>query len=89
MDNQVHKFVVNNQDHPQIIEICAELKRLSGLNVCDMGCVQYTKFLCCIMWKKKKGCFICVTIVRNWLLQWAHQHSSWYSSLNNKRSVGL
>ncbi len=45
MDNQVHKFVVDNQDHPQMIEICVELKRLSGLNVCDMGCVQYTKFV--------------------------------------------
>jgi hypothetical protein len=22
------------------------------------------------MWKKKKRCFICVTIVRNWLFHW-------------------
>jgi hypothetical protein len=45
VDYQVHKFVVDNQDHPQMIEICAQLKRLSGFNVCDMGCVQYTKFV--------------------------------------------
>jgi hypothetical protein len=29
--NEVHTFVVDDQDHPQMIEICAELKRLSGL----------------------------------------------------------
>jgi hypothetical protein len=31
VNNEVHTFVVDNQDHPQMIEICAELKRLSGL----------------------------------------------------------
>jgi hypothetical protein len=29
--NEVHTFVVHNQNHPQMIEIHAELKRLSGL----------------------------------------------------------
>jgi pentatricopeptide repeat protein len=31
VNNEVHTFVLNSQDHPQTIEICAELKRLSGL----------------------------------------------------------
>jgi len=31
MDNEVHTFVVDDQHHPQMIEIHAELKRLSGL----------------------------------------------------------
>jgi len=40
VNNEVHKFVVDDQDHPQMIEICAELKRLSELmydaGVCDI-----------------------------------------------------
>ncbi len=31
MNNEVHTFVVQDQDHPQMIEIHAELQRLSGL----------------------------------------------------------
>jgi pentatricopeptide repeat protein len=31
VDNKVHTFVVDDQDHPQMVEIRAELKRLSGL----------------------------------------------------------
>jgi len=31
VNNEVHSFVVDNQDQPQMIEICAELKKLSGL----------------------------------------------------------
>ncbi len=31
VNNEVHTFVVEDQDHPQIIEIQAELKRLSLL----------------------------------------------------------
>jgi hypothetical protein len=30
VNNMVHKFVVEDQDHPQMIEIHAELLRLSG-----------------------------------------------------------
>jgi hypothetical protein len=31
VNNEVHAFVVDDQDHPQMIEIRAELKRLSLL----------------------------------------------------------
>jgi hypothetical protein len=70
VNNEVHMFVVDNQDLPVMLEICAELKRLSGL-VHDAVYVSYTEFvLHRIYWKKKKRHFICVTIVRSWLLRW-------------------
>jgi hypothetical protein len=31
VNNEVHTFIVDDQDHPQMIEIHAELQRLSGL----------------------------------------------------------
>jgi hypothetical protein len=31
VDNKLHTFLVDDQDHPQMVEVCAELKRLSGL----------------------------------------------------------
>jgi hypothetical protein len=31
MNNEVHMFVVDDQDHPQMIEIHAKLQRLSRL----------------------------------------------------------
>ncbi len=50
-------FVVENQDHLQMIEICAELQRLSVI-MCDTGlCLIQNLF--CMMWNKKKLCFIC------------------------------
>ncbi len=36
--------MVDDQDHPQMTEIRAKLKRLSGL-MCDMGYVPYTKLV--------------------------------------------
>ncbi len=42
VNNEVHTFVVDNQDHPQMIEIHRELQRLSGL-MHDIRCVPYTK----------------------------------------------
>jgi len=62
-NNEVHMFVVDNQDHPEMIEICAEL-------VHDAGYVSYTEFVLHMIWKKKKRCCICVTIARSWLLHW-------------------
>jgi hypothetical protein len=62
-------FVVDNQDHTEMIEICAELMRLSGL-VHDAGYVSYTEFVLHMIWKTKKRCCICVTIGRSWLLHW-------------------
>jgi pentatricopeptide repeat protein len=44
VNNEVHTFVVEDQDHPQMIEIHAELQRLSGL-MHHAGYVPYTKFV--------------------------------------------
>jgi short-subunit dehydrogenase len=43
VNDEVHTFMVDDQDHPQMIEIHAELKRLSGL-MHNAGYVPYTKF---------------------------------------------
>jgi pentatricopeptide repeat protein len=64
VNNEVHTFGKNDQNRPQIIEIRAELKRLLRL-MHDAG---YVPDLCCMMWRKKRRCSICVTIVRNRLL---------------------
>jgi hypothetical protein len=44
VNNKVHTFVVEDQDHPQITEIHAELERLSGL-VHDAGYLPCMKFV--------------------------------------------
>jgi pentatricopeptide repeat protein len=44
VNNEVHTFVVGDQDHPQMTEIHAELQRLSGL-MHDAGYVPCTKFV--------------------------------------------
>ncbi|CAK9210480.1 unnamed protein product [Sphagnum troendelagicum] len=44
VNNEVHTFVVDDQDHPQMIEIRAELQRLSGL-MHDAGYVPDTNFV--------------------------------------------
>jgi hypothetical protein len=44
VNNKVHTFVVDDQDHPQMTEIHAELKRLSVL-VHNVGYVPYSKFV--------------------------------------------
>jgi hypothetical protein len=44
VNNEVHTLVINDQNHPQIIEICAELKRLLRL-MHDAGYVPDTKFV--------------------------------------------
>jgi hypothetical protein len=44
VNNEVHTFLVDDQDHPCMIEIHAELKRLLGL-LHDVGYVPYTKFV--------------------------------------------
>jgi hypothetical protein len=57
VNNEMHTFVVDNQDHPLMIEIHAELQRLSGL-LHDAGhvCKRLNLF-----WLMKKRFFICVT----------------------------
>ncbi len=44
MNNKVHTFVLDNEDHPQITEITAEQKRFSGL-MHNTGYVPDTKFV--------------------------------------------
>jgi hypothetical protein len=44
VNNEVHTFVVDDQDHPQMIKIQAELKRLSLL-MHNAGYVPCTKFV--------------------------------------------
>jgi hypothetical protein len=44
VNNEVHTFVVEDQDHPQMIEIHGELQRLSGL-MHDAGYVPCTNFI--------------------------------------------
>jgi hypothetical protein len=44
MNNEVHTFVVDGQDHPQMIEIHVELQRLWGL-MHDAGYVPCMKFV--------------------------------------------
>jgi hypothetical protein len=44
VNNEVHTFVVDDQDHPQMIEIRAELKRLYG-QMQEAGYVPDTKFV--------------------------------------------
>jgi hypothetical protein len=44
VNNEVHKFVVEDQDHPQMMEIHAKLQRLSWL-MHDAGYVPCTEFV--------------------------------------------
>jgi hypothetical protein len=45
VNNEVHTFVVDDQDHPQMIEIHAELKRLFS-QMKAAGYVPDTKLFC-------------------------------------------
>ncbi len=66
MNIEVHTFVVvGDQNHPQIMEIHAELQRLSRL-MHDAGYVPCTKFVLHDV-EEEQVC-ICVTMARNWLL---------------------
>jgi hypothetical protein len=54
-----------------MIEICAKLKKLLGIML-DVWYICFNRpNLLCIGEKKKKRCFICVTIVRYWPLQFS------------------
>jgi hypothetical protein len=44
VNNEVHTFIVDDQDHPQMGEIPAELHRLSVL-MCDSGYMPDMKFV--------------------------------------------
>ncbi len=58
VNNKVHTFVVSDQEHPQITEIHAELKRLSGL-MHDTGYVPDTKFVLHDMEEEEKMFHLC------------------------------
>jgi hypothetical protein len=58
VNNEVHTFVVDDQDHPQMIEIRAELQRLSGL-MHDAGYVPCTKFVLHDVEEEEKGFHLC------------------------------
>jgi hypothetical protein len=60
LNNEVHTFVVHNQNHPQMIEIHAELKRLSGL-IHDAVYVPSMKF---VLNEMEEDGFTCVTIAK-------------------------
>ncbi len=58
MNNKVHKFVVDDQDHPQMIEICAELKRLSEL-MYDAGVFDIQKIVLHDVEEEEKVLHLC------------------------------
>ncbi|KAH8960556.1 hypothetical protein BDL97_05G001100 [Sphagnum fallax] len=58
VNNEVHMFVVDNQDHPQMMEIRAELQRLSGL-MQDAAYVPSTKFVLHNVGEKAKVFHLC------------------------------
>jgi hypothetical protein len=66
VNNEVHTFVVDDQDHPLMLEIHAELQRLSVL-MHDAGYVPSMKFVMHDAEVEERH-FIYVTIVRNWPL---------------------
>jgi len=58
VDNKVHTFVVDDQDHPQMVEIHAELKRLSAL-VHDAGYVPHTTIVLHDVEEEEKAFHLC------------------------------
>ncbi|KAH8938576.1 hypothetical protein BDL97_16G091400 [Sphagnum fallax] len=58
VNNEVHTFLVDDQDHPQMIEIRAELKRLSGLML-DAGYREYTKLVLYDVEEEENGFHLC------------------------------
>ncbi len=86
MNNEVHTFVVEDQDHPQMIEIHAELQRLSGL-MYDSGYVPCTESVLDDVEEEEKVFPLCHHSKK--LAIAFGQHSSWYSSSNKKKSAGL
>jgi hypothetical protein len=86
VNNEVQTFVVDDQG-PQMIEICAELKRLSGL-MHDAGYAPYTRFVLHDLEEEEKVSHLRHHRETGCCIQ-AHQYSSWYSTPNNKKSAGL
>jgi hypothetical protein len=66
VNGEVHVFVVDDQEHPQMLEI--HTGQRDSLCRCMMLGMCQIRNLFCMMWRKKRSCFNCVTIVRNWPL---------------------
>ncbi len=63
--NDMHTFVVKDENHHQMIEVCAKLQRLLRF----MYIIRYVfcmKFV--LQDVEERKLFICVNIMRNWLL---------------------
>ncbi len=63
MSTEVDTFVANDQDHPQIVEICEELKKLSGQmqNLHFMMCRRKRFFHWCHHSKKLAITFVLIS----------------------------
>jgi len=77
VNEEVHTFVVDDQDHPQMTEIHAELWRLSG-QMHDAGYVQDTRFVLHDVHEEEKLFHLCHHSKN--LAIWSYQHTSWYST---------
>ncbi|CAM6075065.1 unnamed protein product [Sphagnum tenellum] len=58
VNNEVHTFVVQDQDHPRMIEIHAKLQRLSGL-IYDAGYVPSTESVLDVVEEEEKVFHLC------------------------------
>jgi len=83
VNNEVYAFV-DDQDHPQMIEIHAELQRLSGL-LHDAGYMPCMKVDLYDVEEEEKVFHLCHHSEKLATI-WGHQHST---SPNKKKSVGL
>ncbi len=82
----VHTFVVDDQDHPQMIKICTELTRLSRL-MSDWGYLPHTKLLLYDV-EEEKVFHLPPCWETGYCIQ-AYQQNFWYSTLINRNLVGL
>jgi hypothetical protein len=76
-------FVVDDQDHPQISEVHAELKRLSR-HMDDAGYVPNTKFILHDVEEEELG-FGCVITIKNWPLPMGSSAHLWVSHCTSLR----
>jgi hypothetical protein len=86
VNNEVHMFVVDKQDHLKMIEICAELQRLSVI-MCDAGYAPYTEFILHDVEEEEMVFHLCHQSEKLARIG-AHQDSSLYSP-NKKKSAGF
>ncbi|CAK9872996.1 unnamed protein product [Sphagnum jensenii] len=79
LNNEVHTFVVHNQNHPRMIDIHAELKRLSGL-MHDVVHVPSMKFVLHNVEEDEKVVHLCHHSKKTDYCIHTDQHSSLYST---------